>query len=94
LLPSAGLHSSQDGSDIVADRPAVVVGSAAHMWSGNVPMAVLGPLTLGSLSGCYLGAAAHLATPVSVLQGALAASFVLAGGRGALHLRRLLLAGK
>ena len=91
---SALSHQQCVGTTFLACTPAVVVGSAAHMWSGNVPMAVLGPLTLGSLSGCYLGAAAHLATPVSVLQGALAASFVLAGGRGALHLRRLLLAGK
>jgi uncharacterized membrane protein YfcA len=83
-------HQQCVGTTFMAVTPAVLTGSAAHFIKGNVPLAVFGPLALGAMSGTYLGAAAHLATPTAVLQGALGVSFALAGWRSTMTLRRLL----
>ena len=83
-------HQQCVGTTFLAVAPAVLAGTAAHFFKGNVPLVVFAPLALGATIGTYLGAAAHLATPTAILQGVLGLSFAVAGCRSALTLRALL----
>ena len=83
-------HQQCVGTTFLAVAPAVLAGTAAHFYRGNVPLVVFVPLAFGATTGTYLGAAAHLATPTAILQGVLGLSFAVAGCRSALTLRSLL----
>jgi uncharacterized membrane protein YfcA len=83
-------HQQCVGTTFMAVTPAVLAGTAAHFFKGNVPIVVFAPLALGAASGTYLGAAAHLATPTEILQSVLGLSFAVAGCRSGLALRTLM----
>ena len=83
-------HQQCVGTTFMAVTPAVLAGTAAHFFRGNVPIAVFVPLAFGAATGTYLGAAAHLSTPTEILQGVLGLSFVVAGCRSGFTLRTLL----
>jgi uncharacterized membrane protein YfcA len=83
-------HQQCVGTTFMACTPAVLAGATAHIVRGNVPFVILAPLAVGATVGTYIGAIGHLNTPTPILQGAIALSLAVAGGRAGFSLRRLL----
>eukprot|EP01048_Picozoa_sp_COSAG05_P011225 COSAG05_NODE_1044_length_6057_cov_9.395267_4_plen_321_part_00 len=82
-------HQQCVGTTFLAMVPAVGAATFYHIFRGNVPLALLGPLALGATVGTFVGAQAHLATPTSVLQIAFGTTLFMAAARAGMTLRNL-----
>lgn len=69
------------GTDIVHAIPLTIVAGTGHLLMGNVELALLGKLLLGSIPGVLLGAHFSSKAPEGVLRPLIAAILVLVGAK-------------